>query len=248
MNSSARIAELIQRSPVRCRTLVVAVSSDTLYPPVEVHQGADILSHLGKPVEYAEVRSPHGHDAVFLETDQLGALFSDAFERPLRIVPTPSARAIRPVRIGVLGAGRVASLFARLLIERRTQIHEDYALDLSIRAVADIDPSKSPGPEFAGASFGCDPFALLGRNDIDVIVETTNGTTAGPLGNRQRPSRRAPNKALVREHGNWQTSRSSAACGSRTTTPSRRVFHAVERRSGTSSSDSVRRSSLLRLA
>jgi homoserine O-acetyltransferase len=189
---------------VRCRTLVVAVSSDTLYPPVEVHQGADILSHLGKPVEYAEIRSPHGHDAVFLETDQLGALFTDAFERPLRIVPTPGARAIRPVRIGVLGAGRVASLFARLLIERRTQIHEDYALDLSIRAVADIDPSKSPGPEFAGASFGSDPFALLGRNDIDVIVETTNGTTAGPLVETALRGRRSvvtPNKALVREHG-----------------------------------------------
>ncbi|RPJ42495.1 MAG: alpha/beta fold hydrolase, partial [Candidatus Latescibacterota bacterium] len=189
---------------VRCRTLVVGVSSDGLYPPDEVHLGADILSHIGKPVEYAEIRSPHGHDAVFIETEQIGHLLHNAFERPLRIVPTAAERAARRVRIGMLGAGRVASRFARLLAERRREIREEYALDIEIAAACDIDPAKKPGPEFAGADFGYDPEALLRRRDIDVVVETTSGTGASALIEAALRSRRpvvTPNKALVREHG-----------------------------------------------
>jgi homoserine O-acetyltransferase len=76
---------------VRCRTLVVGISSDQLYPPAQVHLGADVLNNLGKVVEYAEIRSPHGHDALLLESDQLGAILRDAHLRAPRPC-TPAAR------------------------------------------------------------------------------------------------------------------------------------------------------------
>ncbi|MFH1279030.1 MAG: homoserine O-acetyltransferase [Candidatus Eisenbacteria bacterium] len=189
---------------VRCRVLIVGVSSDQLYMPGEVHQGADILNHLGKPVEYAELRSPHGHDAVFIETDQIAEFLGGASRRESRILPTPRQREARPVRIGILGAGRVASLFARLLDDRRARIREDYDLDPRITAVADTDPEKTPGSEFHGASFTHDPNTLVERDDVDVILELTNGTASHTAIERALRRRRpvvTPNKALVRAHG-----------------------------------------------
>jgi homoserine O-acetyltransferase len=189
---------------VQCRVLVVGVSSDNLYPPAEVHQGADILRHLGKQVDYAEIRSPHGHDAVFIETTPIGACIRGLFERKPRIVPTPAEREIRAVRIGILGAGRVASLFARLLADRREATRRDYGLEFAVAAVADTDPEKRPGPEFEGADFGHDPEALVRRKDIDALVEATSGTAAHAI-IEQAIERRlpvvTPNKSLVREHG-----------------------------------------------
>ncbi len=66
---------------VACRTLVIGISSDQLYPASDVRCGAEILNHLGKPVDYVELRSPHGHDAFLLETDQLGSALRDACAR-----------------------------------------------------------------------------------------------------------------------------------------------------------------------
>lgn len=189
---------------IRCRVLIMGVSSDQLYMPGEVHQGADILNHLGKPVEYAELRSPHGHDAVFIETDQIGEFLALAERRESRMVPTPRQREARPVRIGILGAGRVASLFAGLLADRRPRIREDYDLDPRITALADTDPEKRPGPEFDGAHFTHDPEEMVGRDDVDVILELTNGTDShGAIEKalRRRRPVATPNKALVREHG-----------------------------------------------
>ncbi|MBM3319612.1 MAG: homoserine O-acetyltransferase [Candidatus Eisenbacteria bacterium] len=189
---------------VRCRVLVVGVSSDNLYPPAEVHQGADVLRHLGKPVEYAEIRSPHGHDAVFIETRPIGACIRGLLEREPRIVPTPAEREIRVVRIGILGAGRVASLFARLLADRHEVTRREYGLEFVVAAVADTDPEKRPGPEFEGADFGRDPEALVRRKDIDALVEATSGTDAHRI-IEQAIERRlpvvTPNKSLVHEHG-----------------------------------------------
>jgi len=51
--------------------LVVGVSSDQLYPASEVRAGAEALQRLGKRVQYAEIESPHGHDAFLLETGRL---------------------------------------------------------------------------------------------------------------------------------------------------------------------------------
>jgi homoserine O-acetyltransferase/O-succinyltransferase len=189
---------------VRCRTLVVGISSDSLYPAAQVHLGADILNNLGKTVEYAEIRSPHGHDALLLETGQLGEILRDADIREPREVPSAARREVRPVRIGILGAGRVAALFVRLLDERRDQVAEEFGLGLEVAGVADIDSSRAFDPVFDAVGIDFDPARLVERDDIDVVVELTRGTSSLPLLEAALRRRRpvvTTNKALVRESG-----------------------------------------------
>jgi homoserine O-acetyltransferase len=189
---------------VRCRTLVVGISSDHLYPAGEVHHGADILNHLGKPVEYAEIRSPHGHDAFLLETGQLAAILRDAQARRPRAVPSPAQQEVRTVRLGILGAGRVARLFLELLAQRETQVALDYGLRFEVRAVADLDPEKLRDPAFEAADTVTDPTLVVAREDVDVLVEVTRGGDTRELVETALRRRRpvvTVNKALVERHG-----------------------------------------------
>jgi len=59
---------------VACRVLVMGITTDHLYPRDDVRMGAELLRSLGKSVRYADIRSPHGHDAFLLETGQIGAI------------------------------------------------------------------------------------------------------------------------------------------------------------------------------
>ena len=189
---------------VRCRTLVVGISSDQLYPSAEVHLGADILNHLGKPVEFAEIRSPHGHDAFLLATDQLAAILRDAYARRPRIVPTPAQHQVRTVRLGILGAGRVTAMFLRLLAERHSQIIEDFGLRLEVAAVADIDPMRTLDPSLGPVELGSDPEKLVCREDIDVVVEATRGSDTNALleiALARKRSVATTNKVLIKQHG-----------------------------------------------
>jgi homoserine O-acetyltransferase/O-succinyltransferase len=52
---------------VRARTLLIAFSSDWLYPPVASEEVADALRGLGKPVELRVIDAPYGHDCFLLE-------------------------------------------------------------------------------------------------------------------------------------------------------------------------------------
>jgi homoserine O-acetyltransferase len=189
---------------VRCRTLVVGISSDNLYPASEVHLGADVLNHLGKPVEYAEIRSPHGHDAFLLESAQLGAIVRDAHVRVPRPVPTAGQAQVRAVRLGILGAGRVARSFLALLDERREQLELEDGLRFEVRAVADVDPGKLLDPAFAAADTAGKPEQLVVRDDVDVLVEVTRGGDTRALVEAALRRRRpvvTVNKLLVRRHG-----------------------------------------------
>ncbi len=67
--AKTRLQEAFSRS--RCRFLVVALSSDWLFPASESWQVAEVLLQLGKPVSFCELASPHGHDGFLLEVDQL---------------------------------------------------------------------------------------------------------------------------------------------------------------------------------
>ncbi len=200
------VVEALER--VKSRVLVVGISSDQLYPAADVHLGADILNHLGKPVEYAEIRSPHGHDAFLLETDQLSAILRDAYLRKppslLRRVPTPAQREVHTVRLGILGAGRVTGLLLKLLAERHTQIIEDYNLRFEVAAVADIDPAKRLDPALGPIELGFDPEKLVRRDDIDVVVEATRGSDTHELLEialaRKRPVA-TTNKMMIKRHG-----------------------------------------------
>jgi homoserine O-acetyltransferase len=57
---------------VRAPLLSVGVNSDILYPPHQSREIADIAAGVGPPATFAEMDSPHGHDAFLIETEQLG--------------------------------------------------------------------------------------------------------------------------------------------------------------------------------
>ena len=52
---------------VSARTLLIAFSSDWLYPPSASGEIADALRVLGKPVEFGVIEAPYGHDCFLLE-------------------------------------------------------------------------------------------------------------------------------------------------------------------------------------
>jgi homoserine dehydrogenase len=189
---------------VTCRTLVIGISSDYLYPPDEVKQGADVLAHLGRDVRYDEIRSPNGHDAFLLDTDQIATFLSRFLGETPREAPPVTTREVRPVGIGILGAGSVAASLVRLIGERAPQIAERNHLALSIAGVAEIDPNKRLDPAFADIDVTHDPAAFVERGDFDVLVDLTRGLGARDLVERALARRRpvvTPNKVLLRAHG-----------------------------------------------
>jgi homoserine O-acetyltransferase/O-succinyltransferase len=52
---------------VSARTLLIAFSSDWLYPPTASHEIKDALRELGKPVQCDVIEAPYGHDCFLLE-------------------------------------------------------------------------------------------------------------------------------------------------------------------------------------
>ncbi len=53
--------------PVSARTLLIAFSSDWLYPPSASKEIEDALHTLGRPVEFHTIDAPYGHDCFLLE-------------------------------------------------------------------------------------------------------------------------------------------------------------------------------------
>jgi homoserine O-acetyltransferase len=52
---------------VSARTLLIAFSSDWLYPPKASHEIEEALRTLGKPVDLQVIDAPYGHDCFLLE-------------------------------------------------------------------------------------------------------------------------------------------------------------------------------------
>ena len=70
---------------VRARTLLIAFSSDWLYPPSASSEIAEALAALGKPVEFHVIEAPYGHDCFLLEETRQTPIvrgFLTARERP----------------------------------------------------------------------------------------------------------------------------------------------------------------------
>jgi homoserine O-acetyltransferase len=53
--------------PMSARTLLIAFSSDWLYPPAASREIEEALRALGKPVELQVIEAPYGHDCFLLE-------------------------------------------------------------------------------------------------------------------------------------------------------------------------------------
>ncbi len=66
------LAEACRR--VRSKMLIVSFDSDWLYTPEGCQELAMALTHVNKPVTYANVPSPYGHDSFLVETDKVGRL------------------------------------------------------------------------------------------------------------------------------------------------------------------------------
>jgi homoserine O-acetyltransferase/O-succinyltransferase len=60
-----RLADAL--TPILARTLLIAFSSDWLYPPAGSEELADALRALGKHVELHVIEAPYGHDCFLLE-------------------------------------------------------------------------------------------------------------------------------------------------------------------------------------
>ncbi|WP_406661930.1 homoserine O-acetyltransferase [Methanolobus sp. ZRKC3] len=63
-------------SDVEASLLVIAVSSDWLYPPYQSRELVDALNVNNKEVAYREIESNYGHDAFLLESGQLNYIVS----------------------------------------------------------------------------------------------------------------------------------------------------------------------------
>lgn len=61
---------------VQCKGLVIGINSDLLYPPNEQREIAILLRN----ANYAELNSPHGHDAFLIEFDQLNKIIGQFIE------------------------------------------------------------------------------------------------------------------------------------------------------------------------
>lgn len=65
----ARLVEAFERS--RCRFLVVALSSDWLFPAAASREVAEVLLKTGRTPSFCVLKSPHGHDGFLLEDEKL---------------------------------------------------------------------------------------------------------------------------------------------------------------------------------
>jgi homoserine O-acetyltransferase len=58
-------------APIKAKMLVVALSSDWLFPPEQSVEIANALLRAGKGVSYCELHAPHGHDAFLVDIKYL---------------------------------------------------------------------------------------------------------------------------------------------------------------------------------
>jgi len=71
-------------APASCRFLVVSFSTDWRFTPERSRELVDALMRARKPVSYAAIDSPHGHDAFLLPDQRYGAVFGGFMKRVAR--------------------------------------------------------------------------------------------------------------------------------------------------------------------
>lgn len=70
---------------IRAPVLLLGIRSDWLFPPADIGALTNALAALGKDATYAELDSPHGHDAFLKEWDQLTDVLHPFVDRFLAI-------------------------------------------------------------------------------------------------------------------------------------------------------------------
>ncbi len=84
---------------------------------------------------------------------------------------------MKPVNIGILGLGTVGSGTARVLQDNAAEISLRLGREVNISAVCDSSEEKARAI-CPAAAFVKDPFELVQRADVDVVVELFGGTGA----------------------------------------------------------------------
>lgn len=84
---------------------------------------------------------------------------------------------MKPVNIGILGLGTVGSGTARVLQDNAVEISRRLGREVNISAVCDSSEEKAR-TICPAAAFVKDPFELVQRADVDVVVELFGGTGA----------------------------------------------------------------------
>lgn len=84
---------------------------------------------------------------------------------------------MKPVNIGILGLGTVGSGTARVLQDNAAEISRRLGREVNISAVCDSSEEKARAV-CPAAAFVKDPFELVQRADVDVVVELFGGTGA----------------------------------------------------------------------
>ncbi|MDQ7729163.1 homoserine O-acetyltransferase [Halomonas sp. SpR8] len=68
-------------APAQCPFLIVSFTTDWRFPPSRSRELVDALIRAGKSVSYANIDSPHGHDAFLLSAPRYDAIFSAFMSR-----------------------------------------------------------------------------------------------------------------------------------------------------------------------
>jgi homoserine O-acetyltransferase len=80
---------------VKSRFLVVALSSDWLFPPEQSLDIANALARAGKSVSYCLLKAPSGHDAFLVDIEHL----SRAIKTYMQKEPAPTSHTTRPAKL-----------------------------------------------------------------------------------------------------------------------------------------------------
>ena len=108
------------------------------------------------------------------------------------------------VRVALLGGGTVGSQVARLLTDSAEDLQARVGAPLELVAVAVRDVNK-PRPGIPSELLTDDPFAVVKREDVDIVVEVMGGIEPTKelleVALRNGASVITANKALLSEHG-----------------------------------------------
>ena len=132
---------------MQARLLVVALSSDWLFPPEQSLEIATAALQAGRHVSYCLLRAPYGHDAFLVDIEHLSAVVSAFLSHPAPLVAEEAengerqeyalVRTLVPTGARVLdlgcGDGR---LLAQLVGEPRLGLGVDISLDHVISVLA----------------------------------------------------------------------------------------------------------------
>ncbi len=113
---------------------------------------------------------------------------------------------MEPVKVGLLGLGTVGSGTINVLERNRDEITRRAGREVKIVIASARDVNKKRHCSTAGISLTTDPFAVVNRTDIDVVVELIGGTeltlelVLQAIQNGKHVV--TANKALIAMHGN----------------------------------------------